>query len=184
MYTVLPPAEASQEVVFPCLGADLGSGNVILLAEWDIDPYSPQKQQDEADVWDDIRSMKGILPEAGSPVLYHSGRGYHAVWPHPVSKTDARTALQLLSKAMYRGYADINQGGYGIGSICGGFYRLTEAYGGRIRVGRKPGRGKDIIRITRSRRGDTEPITVHDAMVKHYNHRGRDYAYQISHQEV
>ncbi len=156
------------DLAFPCLDYRLDDDRAILFADWDGGHQTYARR--------DARQVGELLPEAGRVVFYRTGHGLHAVWSQPVRLDDALAVLDLLgARRLSRVYTGEVIGGQGLGCICAGFTDIYKHHAGRLRVGRKPGRGRDIFRITPRRPDDSAIIQAHDALVKHYNHRGRPW---------
>lgn len=161
-----------------CLSRDTSDGWSILAADWDY-PYSDQ-------IWDEMVQIMSLLPEAGTPALYTTGHGVHALWPNLVRWEDAKAILQLFTPAeavvtnRYGAVVALIGDGQGFGTICHGFSGIARRQGQiYLRVGRKPDREADIRRITRrADNADSPIIQAHDAMVRRYNHQGKLSALQ------
>jgi hypothetical protein len=161
------------DLAFPCLDCGLDDDRAILFADWAGGHQTYARRE--------ARAASELLPEAGRAVFYRTGHGLHVIWSNPVRREDALAALDLLgAQCSCRWYTIGVIGGQGLGHICAGFTEIYRQHAGRLRVGRKPGRGRDIRRITPRRPDDSAIIRAHDALVKHYNHRGRPWRAQAN----
>jgi hypothetical protein len=163
---------------FQCFGAPGTSERVPLCLDWDDRPdLIPEHGTTTIRALHDCAIVRTILPEAGVPVLYATGHGVHAVFPNTVRQIDFRVVLDLLAMremgcctyalgSSFRIPAECG------GTVCTGYASICYVDGPTIRVGRKPGRGRDITRLTPRGESNSDMIRAHDAMVRRYNHRG------------
>jgi len=161
---------ASGGAKFECFGVGSNVDMTPALFDWD----NKIGQSTIARVYHDLAIVMALLPEAGEPVLYRTGHGYHVIFTELVRMCDYRVVLDMVSgescgdRYAVHAVERLNELGC---SACSGFCATAWVYGPTLRVGRKAGRGRDIFRVTPRAYANSPICDTHDAMVRHYSAR-------------